>query len=199
MQKKIIFSMAVVVLLLFGIIATSVLASNPIFSNNAAVSNQLQAVNNVEISEEPVSLKEYTLASVNTDDSLIPTVSVEDGETEIDVDNIRDVVPNTFEETDEKISIRRTRFLLYTNDGKYIMWGYVGNNHFVGTDNLGNRCWGIYGKGVFAGFYDGKFFWGKYRSGSWKAEGLFGLNAAEGKYILFPTPDITPAISAVEK
>jgi hypothetical protein len=199
MQKKIVISMAVVTLLLVGIITTSVLASNPAFSNNAAVSNQLQAANKEEISKEPVSVKEYTFASVNADDSSIPSISVENGEAEVDVDNIRDEVPNTFEETEEKISIRRTRFLLYTNDGKYIMWGYVGNNHFVGTDNLGNRCWGIYGKGVFAGFYDGEFFWGKYRSGSWKAEGLFGLNAAQGKYILFPTSDITPTVSAAEK
>ena len=199
MQKKIVISIAVVTLLIVGIMSTSVLALNPTFSNNTAVSNQIQAVNKAEISKEPVSVKEYTLASVNTDDSLIPSVSVENGEAEIDPDNIRDAVPTTFEETDEKISTRRTRFLLYTNDGKYIMWGYVGNNHFVGTDNLGNRCWGIYGKGVFAGFYDGEFFWGKYRNGYWKAEGLFGLNSAQGKYILFPTPDITPTISAVDK
>jgi hypothetical protein len=76
------------------------------------------------------------------------------------------------------------------------MWGYVGNGFFVGQDNLGKRCWGIYGNGVFAGFYDGGFFWGKYRNGNWKAEGLFGENCAHGKYILFPTPTIEPAITA---
>ena len=80
-----------------------------------------------------------------------------------------------------------TRFLLYTHDGKHIMWGFVGNGYFVGQDNLGKRCWGIYGNGVFAGFYDGEFFWGKYRCGNWKAIGLFGENYTHGKYILFPT------------
>jgi hypothetical protein len=65
---------------------------------------------------------------------------------------------------------------MYTSDGKHIMWGFVGNNHFVGTDNLGKRCWRIYGKGVFAGFYDGDFLWGRYRNGNWKTEGLFGEN-----------------------
>ncbi len=72
------------------------------------------------------------------------------------------------------------------------MWGFVGKGYFVGTDNQGKRCWGIYDKGIFAGFYDGEFFWGNYRGGNWKAEGLFGLNSSHGKYILFPTPDITP-------
>ena len=114
---------------------------------------------------------------------------------EIDVEDLKESVPETYEETDSRIC-QRTRFLLYTHDGKHIMWGFVGNGYFVGTDNLGKRCWGIYGKGVFAGFYDGEFFWGKYRCGNWKAEGLFGENYTHGKYILFPTTNTEPAITA---
>jgi hypothetical protein len=71
------------------------------------------------------------------------------------------------------------------------MWGICGNDRFVGTDNLGKRCWGIYGKGVFAGFYGGDFFWGEYSNGSWKAEYLFGLDNSRGNYVLFPSPAIT--------
>jgi hypothetical protein len=72
------------------------------------------------------------------------------------------------------------------------MWGYVGNGYFVGQDNNGKSCWGICGSGVFAGFYDGEFFWGKYRCGNWKAIGLFGENYSFGKYILFPTTAARP-------
>jgi hypothetical protein len=70
------------------------------------------------------------------------------------------------------------------------MWGSYGNGRFVGTDNLGKRCWGIYGKGIFAGFYAGEFFWGKYDGGKWKAEYLFGLENSSGAYVLFPPPAI---------
>lgn len=77
----------------------------------------------------------------------------------------------------------RARFLMWTYDGVHIMWGFCGNGRFTGTDNLGNHCWGIYGKGVFAGFYEGEFFWGRYSNGTWKAQGLF----KPGK----PTADIS--------
>jgi hypothetical protein len=68
-----------------------------------------------------------------------------------------------------------------------------GNGRFVGTDNLGKRCWGIYGRGVFAGFYDGEFFWGKYGNGAWKAQYLFGLENSYGKYVTFPVPAVSSA------
>jgi len=113
----------------------------------------------------------------------------------MDVEDLEESVLGTYEETDSRIC-QRTRFLLYTHDGKHIMWGFVGNGYFVGEDNLGKRCWGIYGKGVFAGFYDGEFFWGKYRCGNWKAMGLFGENYTHGKYILFPEINLEPAITA---
>jgi hypothetical protein len=196
MRKKIVISMAVVALLLIGIMATSVLASDRTLTKNATASNvSLAAAETVE-PKNPVHVS-VSPDSVTAED--VPTSIVPDEVEEVpevDFDNLRETVPATYEETDVRVSTQRTRFLLYTHDGKHVMWGYVGNGYFVGTDNLGKRCWGIYGKGVFAGFYDGEFFWGKYRSGNWKAEGLFGLNYSHGKYILFPTADIAPTITA---
>ena len=161
-------------MLLIGIMATSVFAS-------ANASNKLAANAN------PVAPKKLSSANGISIDSATPDISPE-----TDIDELKALVPDNYAETETRLPPQRTRFLLYTNDGKHIMWGYVGNGYFVGTDNLGKRCWGIYGNGVFAGFYDGEFFWGRYRSGHWKAEGLFGLNYSRGKYILFPSPSVTP-------
>ena len=177
--------------MLIGIMATSVLASNLTSAKNTAVSKELQAASNTKTPQRlaPVPVRPNDdSASITADDSA--TSVAPKRPQEVDIDSLRDAVPGTYEETDARISTQRVRFLLYTHDGKHIMWGFVGNGHFVGTDNLGKRCWGIYGNGVFAGFYDGEFFWGKYRGGNWKAEGLFGLNYSHGKYILFPTPTI---------
>lgn len=200
MQKKIVISMAVVALLLMGVMATSVLASSQTLVKNTAVSDDMQAIAKVETAENAVSARERSVASVRATNRTLVTASgdsiTSDGDNtdaakEVDLDGLRDAVPSTYDETDARLSTQRVRFLLYTHDGKHIMWGYVGNGYFVGTDNQGKRCWGIYGNNVFAGFYDGNFFWGKYRGGNWKAEGLFGLNSASGKYILFPTPALT--------
>jgi hypothetical protein len=206
MRKKIVASMAVVALLLIGIMATSVLASNTPLAKNTDVSKELVATAESVTPEKLDNVRELSPTS-----SVIPynieelpeTDAVEELEEtdnenleETDVEDLKERVPETYEETNSRIC-QRTRFLLYTHDGKHIMWGFVGNGYFVGTDNLGKRCWGIYGKGVFAGFYDGEFFWGKYRCGNWKAEGLFGQNYTHGKYILFPTTNISPAITAV--
>jgi hypothetical protein len=186
MRKKNVISMAVVALLLIGIMATSVLASNLTSANNTAVSKELQATSNAEIPQRAVPAKERSPVVVRPSDE---STSVKPDRTqEVDLESLRNAVPETYEKTDARISAQRVRFLLYTHEGKHIMWGFVGNGHFVGTDNLGKRCWGIYGNGVFAGFYGGEFLWGKYRGGNWKAEGLFGLNCSHGKYILFPAP-----------
>lgn len=191
MQKKIVISMAVVALLLMGVMATSVLASDITLATNAAVPTKLQAVAETEATQKAVSVRELSAVAVNADGTSIKVVPDENGDLpNVDVDNMRELVPESYDETDARV-VQRTRFLLYTNDGKHVMWGFVGNGHFVGTDNMDKRCWGIYGKGVFAGFYDGEFFWGNYRCGNWKAQGLFGLNSATGKYILFPTPTLT--------
>jgi hypothetical protein len=204
MRKKIVISMVVVALLLIGIMATSVLASNVNLARNASVSNEL--VPNAESvtaeSLDPVreisqtSVIPYNVEELSKIDAVEePEETGDENLEEIDVEDLKESVPETYEETDSRIC-QRIRFLLYTHDGKHIMWGFVGNGYFVGQDNLGKRCWGIYGKGVFAGFYDGEFFWGKYRYGNWKAMGLFGENYTHGKYILFPTTNIEPAITA---
>jgi hypothetical protein len=208
MRKKMAISMAVVVLLLIGIMATSVLASTTALATdaglatNTAVSNQLRA-NTVSANAFSVAAGDFAVKPV----SPVPEV-VDDEEPEVgsgnqvedlvyddlesmDVDELKKTVLETYEETDALI-ITRVRFLLYTHDGEHVMWGYVGNGYFVGQDNHGKNCWGIYGKNVFAGFYDGEFFWGKYRCGNWKAIGLFGENYSFGKYILFPTTSVRP-------
>jgi len=188
--------MAVVALLLIGIMATSVLASDLTLKNNLRASNLALTTAESATPKRPITLS-VSIDSASAKDvpaSLIPEELKK--APEIDLNNLRETVPRTYEETDAQVSSQRSRFLLFTHDGKNVMWGSVGNGHFVGTDHLGNRCWGIYGKGIFAGFYDGEFFWGRYRSGNWKAEGLFGLNYSFGKYILFPTVAISPAITA---
>jgi hypothetical protein len=201
MQKKNVLSMAVVALLLIGVMATSVLATNTTLAKNAVVSKDLQATAKPETADSLTAVRERLTATIRTNESADTpnaddaSVSVARNQTsgvkKVDLDGLRDAVPSTYEETDAKVSTQRVRFLLYTSDGKHVMWGFVGNGYVVGTDNNGKRCWGIYGNNVFAGFYDGEFFWGKYRSSNWKAEGLFGLNSARGKYILFPTPALT--------
>ena len=201
MRKKIVVSMVVVALLLIGIMATSVLASNTTLAKNTDASKELRA-NAISVTPNKVDAVKVSPASVIPAEEQ-PEIDVVEDREEIDdddleatdVEDLKERVPETYEETDCLIR-QRTRFLLYTHDGKHIMWGFVGNGYFVGQDNLGKRCWGIYGKGVFAGFYDGEFFWGKYRCGNWKATGLFGENYTHGKYILFPTTNIEPAITA---
>ncbi len=86
-----------------------------------------------------------------------------------DVTSLVDLAPETYEEAKANILPIRSRFILWTGNGAHVMWGSYGNGRFVGTDNLGKRCRGIYGKGIFAGFYDGNFFYGKYENGNWKA------------------------------
>ena len=187
-------SMVVVALLLIGVMATSVLASEISLASNAAVPTKLQAVAETDGTRKAFSVRELSAVAVNADGASITVVPDETRDlSNVDVDSMRELVPESYEETDARV-VQRTRFLLYAKDGKHIMWGFVGNGHFVGTDNMGKRCWGIYGKGVFAGFYDGEFFWGQYRCGNWKAQGLFGLNSASGKYVIFSVPTLTADI-----
>jgi hypothetical protein len=205
MRKKIVVSIVVVALLLIGVMATSVLASNVNLARSTSVSNELvpnaesvtaESLGPVREISPTSSVIPYNVEELpKIDDVEEPEETGDETLEEIDVDDLKESVPGTYEETDSRIC-QRIRFLLYTHDGKHIMWGFVGNGYFVGQDNLGKRCWGIYGKGVFAGFYDGEFFWGKYRCGNWKAMGLFGENYTHGKYILFPTTNIEPAITA---
>jgi len=205
MRKKLVISMAVAAVLLIGIMATSVLASGVTLVRNTNVSSELLTNAESVTAESLGPVREISPTSCvipyNVEE-LPKTDDVEEVEEngaenleEIDFDDLKESVPETYEATDSRIC-QRIRFLLYTHEGKHIMWGFVGNSYFIGQDNLSKRCWGIYGKGVFAGFYDGEFFWGKYRCGNWKAVGLFGEKYTHGKYILFPTTNISPAITA---
>ena len=107
-----------------------------------------------------------------------------------DKEGIVSRIPSTMEEADKMMPIApvRSRFLLFTKDGTDVMWGAFGNGYFKGEDNHGKFTLGIYGKTVFAGFYDGEFFYGRYRNGNWKAFGLFGKKKSSGKYKVFPSP-----------
>ncbi|MFH2020016.1 MAG: hypothetical protein ABIJ34_01255 [archaeon] len=100
-------------------------------------------------------------------------------------------IPASYQLAEDAIRPMPTRFLLYTKEGTDIMWGAFANGYFKGQDNHDKNTWGIYGKTVFAGFYDGEFFWGQYRNGNWKAYGLFGKNIAIGKYVVFPRPTLS--------
>lgn len=114
----------------------------------------------------------------------------------VDGETLRERIPQTYDEAEAKVRPIRNRFILWTHDGIHVMWGHYGNGFFIGRDNAGKRCWGIYGRGVFAGLYDNTFFWGRYQAGRWKAEGLFGLDHAHGQYVLFP--QIKPVPTTVE-
>ena len=87
-----------------------------------------------------------------------------------------------------------SRFLMWTNNGEHIMWGRMGNGYFTGQDNNGKKAWGIYQNGVFAGFYGGDFFYGKYGFMQWKAVNLFGEKYSAGGYMVFPR--IVPMVTA---
>ncbi|MFH1399207.1 MAG: hypothetical protein ABIG95_03785 [Candidatus Woesearchaeota archaeon] len=90
------------------------------------------------------------------------------------------------ETLEQNIAQNPAKFLLWTRDLEHIMWGKFSNGYFKGTDNLGKEAFGVYQAGIFAGFYDGKLFYGKYKAGSWTAYGLFGMRSASGRYVLFP-------------
>jgi len=103
-----------------------------------------------------------------------------------DLSKLKEMTPETIEEVEAEIIRSANRFLMWTHNGIHIMWGRYFKGRFTGTDNLNKRCWGIYGKGVFAGFYNGEFFWGRYENGTWKSKYLFGVEHAHGRYVLFP-------------
>ena len=125
-------------------------------------------------------------------------ISVVDKVQPIDVEELKQKIPDQeiVEKEVEAVPIPR-RFILWTYDGKHVMWGKYGNGYFTGKDNSGKYTWGIYGKHVFAGFYDGEFFWGRYRRGFWKAEGLFGLKT-HGRYVTFPSVYPIPVAESVD-
>lgn len=140
---------------------------------------------------------------------IVPLVSAFDTNTATELsvrevrskDSLMEKIPETYEVAAKEMSILpvQKRFLLYSNDGKHVMWGELANGYFKGKDNHGKYTWGIYGNDVFAGFYDGKFFWGRYRNGNWVAYGLFNMRSIRGKYIVFPTITTQLATADVAK
>ena len=195
MSKKILVSTTLLVLIAIGILGTTVLASDLKLTNNT---NLVEASLNTEseVDKPDISIRELP---TENDDIVKPEITEQNKLENINIEEIMEKVPESYEavETEVLPLPTRTRFLLYTHDGKHIMWGYVGNGRFFGQDNLGKRCWGIYGKNFFAGFYDGEIFWGRYRSGQWKAVYLFGERYSHGEYILFPIISLEPLITSI--
>ena len=126
--------------------------------------------------------------NVLSNDAAISSMEIAD-----ELEQLRANMPDTVDEARNRMQVHY-RFLLYTHDGVHIMWGHCGKGIFIGTDNLGKRVWGIYGNQVFAGFYDGQFFWGKYRNGNWVAIDLFNIPRSHGQYQLFPI--ISPTLTS---
>ena len=135
--------------------------------------------------------------SVQTADALIYDTDKPSNQIITELERLRANLPDTLDDARKLIQVRY-RFLLYTHDGRHIMWGQCGNGIFIGTDNLGKRAWGIYGSQVFAGFYDGQFFWGKYRNGNWAAIDLFNMPRTHGQYFLFPINQPTLACEDIQ-
>jgi hypothetical protein len=127
--------------------------------------------------EAQVSARQMRIAEAATE-SQVSTAPEMPEEVEI----MRENLPS-LDEAEVAVQPFRNRFLMWTRDLKNIMWGHCGNRYFVGTDNQQKRAWGIYGKGVFAGKYDGEFFWGFYRNGCWRAFDLFGKPLTFGRYL----------------
>ncbi|OGI14996.1 hypothetical protein A3K63_03155 [Candidatus Micrarchaeota archaeon RBG_16_49_10] len=116
---------------------------------------------------------------------------------ELDEGQLKEMVPESYDKALELVEppdavAKPNRFILWTNDGQNVMWGKYGNGFFVGEDNTGKKAWGVYHKGIFMGFYDGKEFKGEYggprlkRFFWWRADGLFGLKDGKGGILTFP-------------
>jgi hypothetical protein len=199
-RKKIVISISLLSLLVVGIMATTVLASNPKLPTNMNVQKESLATVKPVTTESLSSVRKVSPTSIIPNEiEKPPEINEIVKPEEIDIEKLKELVPETYEEVEAEVLplSRRTRFLMYTHDGKHIMWGYIGNGRFFGQDNLGKRCWGIYGKGIFGGFYDGEIFWGRYRNGQWKAVYLFGEQYTHGDYVIFPIITLESSISAV--
>jgi len=165
MHKKIKISIALIAALMLAVFAVNLVMATTQVGKVSAANTPATAIN----------------AKIIADDGA--PISPEQA---ADPEQLKKLVPATFEEAERSIIPTRRRFLMWTYDGVHVMWGTYGRGYFAGTDNLGKRCWGIYGRGIFAGFYDGQFFWGKYSNGAWKAQYLFGSASSYGKYLTFP-------------
>ncbi len=110
----------------------------------------------------------------------------------VDEESIQELVPSEKEVTTmiDRLRVPK-RFILWTHDGKNVMWGKYGNGYFTGKDNNGKKAWGIYYDGSFAGYYDDHFFYGRYNDHRWKARGIFGMRSSYGGFKTFPFPRLT--------
>jgi hypothetical protein len=181
---------ATISLILITVFAVGIAAASPSIAANSLSKSPVASVNSsipiTKLTAVPIATPTPTPKPTAT-----PTIDA----SAVNVTALKAQVPVSYKDAQASISVR-TRYLIYTSDGVHIMWGFEGNNRFVGTDNNGKQCWGIFGDGIFAGFYDGTFFWGKYASaGTWKAQSLFGLNTSQGSYILFPQAIAVPVTS----
>lgn len=182
-MHKIKVGAAVVALLLLSILAINIAAASTavpkaVNSTNINPKTALTAVTPNNVSP-PANINVQPKLQTSNAATVQPTLTD-------NPDQLKANIPKTYDEAQASILPVKTRFLMYTDNGIHIMWGFFGNGRFVGTDNNGMRCWGIYGNGIFAGFYNGEFFWGHYSNGQWKAEYLFGLRYSHGNYVLFP-------------
>ena len=120
------------------------------------------------------------------------TEVISEAQAQADLTELEDQIP-TYDQTEAQLT-NWNRFLLWTHDGVNVMWGKFGNGYFIGEDNSDKHTWGVYGSHVFAGFYDGEFFYGKYRSNIWKARGLFGEASSKGKFEVFRNEPPQPPV-----
>jgi len=113
------------------------------------------------------------------------------------LEELKAKLPATYEETEKLIGAAKPvggavvpmpkgKYVMWTHDLDHAMQGRFANGFFIGKDSDCKRAWGVYGRELFVGFYDGKLFTGKYSGGSWKAEGLFGAVQTQGKYVTYP-------------
>ncbi len=134
-----------------------------------------------------------SIMSVISAEEMLGTNSLKNALSGVDLEDsdavheaVKNYLPASYEETETSITDTGDNFILWTNDGKNVLWGKYRNNKFVGLDSNGMKAWGIYYKGFFAGFYGEKFFHGRYRGHNWAAFGLFGQERNFGKYVTFP-------------
>ena len=104
MRKKIAISMVVVALLLIGIMATSVLASNVNLARNTNVSKELLATAESVTPERLGPVREISPASVIPDEvKELPEIDAVEKLEEMEVEDLEESVPGTYEETDSRI------------------------------------------------------------------------------------------------
>ena len=186
-------STAILAMVLLAVLVVNLTAASTAIpkSTGASISFTAEppnAISPINTNPSPTSIP--TTAPSTVDNSKMQPVTTDE------VEKLKEQIPKNLQEAESIMPPIRTRYLMYTNNGAHIMWGSLGNGRFIGTDNNGKHCWGIYGQGIFAGFYDGQFFWGKYSNGAWKAEYLFGLRYSQGNYVLFP--QVTPTLTTTE-